>query len=77
MEKIIDKILEYVEPDGEITADSTLKYDCGLTSFDTTCVVGELCEMYGVSDSDINIRKINTVGELYRALEAAAQTVTN
>ena len=77
MEKIIEKILEYVEPDCEITADSTLKYDCGLTSFDTTCVVGELCEAYGVSDSDVNLRKIRTVGELYEALEAAAQTVKN
>lgn len=71
MEKVIEKILEYVEPDGEITGESSLKYDCGLTSFDTTCVVGDLCEMYGVGDGDVNLRKINTVRELYEALEAA------
>ncbi len=74
LEKVIETILEYVEPDEEITGKSTLKYDCGLTSFDTTCVVGELCERFGVSENDINLRKIGTVGELYDALTAAQKT---
>ena len=45
MEKIIEKILEYVEVDGEITAESSLKLDCGLTSFDTTCLIGPQCRI--------------------------------
>ena len=76
LEQVIDKILEYVEPDGEITADSSLKFDCGLTSFDTTCVVGELCEAFDVNESDIDMRRIHTVGELYAALTAAREAVT-
>ena len=73
MEMIIDTILEYVEPDEAITGDSRLKEDCGLTSFDSTCVVGQLCEAYEVSPSDLPLRSIRTVRELYEALEAAAQ----
>ena len=72
METIIETILQYVEPDGEIGGDSSLKYDCGLTSFDSTCVIGDLCARYGVSESDLNVRKIATVRDLYEALEAAA-----
>ncbi len=73
MDKIIDIILNYVEPDSEITGDSLLKQDCGLTSFDTTCVIGELCELYGISDKDLEIRKVKTVADLYEALEKAGK----
>lgn len=72
MEKIIDVILNYVEPEDEITGSSRLKQDCGLTSFDTTCVVGELCELYGVDPSAMDLRAVRTVAELHAALEAAA-----
>ena len=71
MEQIIEKILEYVDPDCEVTADSDLKYDCGLSSFDSTAVIGELCRMYGVKAESLNVRAIKTVGDLYNALEAA------
>lgn len=71
MEKIIDVILNYVEPDDEITGASRLKQDCGLSSFDTTCVIGELCELYGVDSSALDMRAVRTVSELHAALEAA------
>ncbi len=71
MDTIINVILNYVEPDEEITEASTLKHDCGLTSFDTTCVIGELCRIYEVEPSDLDLRSIKTVGELYTALETA------
>ena len=71
MEKIIDIILNYVEPDEEITGNSRLKQDCGLTSFDTTCVVGELCELYGVDSAVLDMRAVRTVEDLHMALEAA------
>lgn len=71
METIVDVILNYVEPDEELSGKSRLKQDCGLTSFDTTCVVGELCEMYGVSPSALDLRAVKTVADLQKALEAA------
>ncbi|MBR0536776.1 MAG: acyl carrier protein [Clostridia bacterium] len=75
MEKIIDVILNYVEPDEEITGSSLLKQDCGLTSFDTTCVIGELCDSYGVDPSALDLRKVKTVKDLQQALETAAAAV--
>lgn len=71
MEHIIERILEYVEPDCEITADSKLRQDCGLTSFDTVSLFGALCREYGVPDDLPEIRRAKTVGELYEALENA------
>lgn len=68
MEKIIQKIFEYVELDGEITADSTLKSDCGLTSFDTVCLIGDLCSEFGVDENTIDMRSLRTVGDLASAL---------
>ena len=68
METLIEKILEYVDPEAPITADSLLKQDCGLTSFDTACLVGELCDLYGVSENDPALNRARTVGELYAAL---------
>lgn len=64
MDKIIETILEFVEPDGEITADSTLRGDCGLSSFDTVCLVDALCREYGKSVDDINVRQCETVQDL-------------
>lgn len=64
MDKIIEKILEYVEPDCELDENSLLKSDCGLTSFDTTCLIGDLCSEYGKDAKEIDLRNIKTVGEL-------------
>ena len=68
METLIEKILEYVDPEGPVTADSLLTQDCGLSSFDSACLVGELCAEYGVSEDDPALVKARTVGELYAAL---------
>lgn len=65
MEKIIETILNYVEPDEEITAESSLKNDCGLTSFDMVCLIDELSAQFGVEVADTEVRKCSTVGELY------------
>ena len=64
MEKIIETILQFVEPDGEITANSTLRGDCGLSSFDTVCLVDALCREYGKNVDDINVRQCETVQDL-------------
>lgn len=71
MEHIIDTILNYVEPDNEITGASLLKQDCGLTSFDTVSLFGELAREYGVPDDLPALRRAKTVQDVYDALEAA------
>ncbi|MBR5411278.1 MAG: acyl carrier protein [Clostridia bacterium] len=64
METIINKILEFVEPEEEITPKSTLKGDCGLTSFDTVCLAEALCKEYGKNVDEINVRTCHTVQDL-------------
>lgn len=73
MEKIISKILEYVEPDCEITGSSLLKADCGLSSFDMLCLVESLCSEYNVDSEKINIRKCRTVADLAEVFCAKAE----
>ena len=60
MDRIIEIILEFVEPEEEITAESTLKGDCGLTSFDTVCLIDE----FGKNVDDIAVRECQTVQDL-------------
>ena len=65
MEHIIETILNYVEPDGEITGDSLLKQDCGLTSFDTVSLYGELTREYGVPENLPALRRaVGMTGEV-------------
>ena len=64
METIIETILEFVEPEEEITAESTLKGDLGLTSFDSVCLLDALCEKFGKNVDEINVRECQTVQDL-------------
>lgn len=64
MNKIIETILNYVEPDEEITMDSKLKADCGLSSFDMICLVEELSTEYNVTVDNAELKKCVTVKDL-------------
>ena len=64
MDRIIDTILEFVEPEEEITAESTLKGDCGLSSFDTVCLLDALCGEFGKNVDEIKVRECQTVQDL-------------
>lgn len=66
-EKVTDAILDYAEPDGELSADSTLRGDCGLASFDLTCLINDLNALFGKSLDASTIRKCDTVGDLAAA----------
>lgn len=68
MDKLIEKILEYVEPDCEITGSSLLKTDCGLSSFDMACLAEELCRANNVDMDKINVRQLRTVADLASAV---------
>lgn len=65
MEELIDLILEYVEPDDEITADSDLRSDCGITSFDMMCLTQELCKRKNVKLGFDDVRACATVRDLF------------
>lgn len=64
METIIETILEFVEPEEEITPASTLKGDCGLTSFDSVCLLDALCDKFDKNVDEISVRECQTVQDL-------------
>lgn len=64
MNKVIEAILNYVEPEEEITLDSKLKGDCGLSSFDMICLVEELSDTFNVTADSVELKKCVTVRDL-------------
>lgn len=64
MKELIDLILEYTDPDGEITAESRLRGDCGLSSFDMMCLTDAINDRYGIKLGFEDMRKCITVGDL-------------
>ena len=64
MNKIIDTILDYVEPDDEITLSSKLRSDCGLSSFDMVCLIEELSKEYDKAVQGEELKKCVTVKDL-------------
>lgn len=71
MEKIIEMILNYVEPDDEITAETSIKDDLGMSSFDLVCFGDELFDEFGVRLTADNFRECDTVGKLAAFVKGA------
>ena len=71
MDKIIDLLLNYVEPDDEITADTKIKSDLGMSSFDLACLANDIRDEMGVSLSAEDFRKYRTVGKLAQYIESS------
>ena len=68
MDKVIELILNYVEPDYEITAETKIKDDLGMSSFDLVCFAEELYDTFGVSFTSEDFRKYDTVGKISKAI---------
>ncbi len=64
MEKLIDLLLNYVEPDEDITAETSIKEDLGMSSFDLVCLAEEIFGEFGVKLTAENFRSCITVGSL-------------
>ncbi len=64
LEKIVDIILNYVEPDDEITPDTRIKSELGMSSFDLVCFGDDLYDEFGVKIGADDFRRCNTVGKL-------------
>lgn len=71
MEKIIEMILNYVEPDDEITAETSIKEDLGMSSFDLVCFGDEIFDEFGVRLTADNFRECDTVGKLADFIKGA------
>ncbi len=75
LNKIVDIILNYVEPDEEITAETRIKGDLEMSSFDLVCFADELHESFGVDLSPDDFRECDTVGLLTEIIEKRSTTV--
>lgn len=71
MEKIIELILNYVEPDDEITADTSIKSGLGMSSFDLVCLAEDIYNEFGVKLNAEVFRNCDTVGELADYIKGA------
>lgn len=69
MEKLIELILNYVEPDEEITADTDIKGGLGLSSFDLVCLAEEIHAEFGVKLNAEVFRDCDTIGKIADYLE--------
>ena len=63
LEKIVDIILNYVEPEDEITPDTRIKSELGM-SFDLVCFGDDLYDEFGVKIGADDFRRCDTVGKL-------------
>lgn len=68
-EKIVNLILDYVEPEEEITLDSGLRSDLELNSFDLVCFCADLEGAFGVVVTSEDIRNCETVKDLIKVVE--------
>lgn len=64
LDKMREIICNYVDvAPGDITEDSSLTDDLGLSSYDIMCVLGDLETEFGVTVNEAEIVDIRTVGE--------------
>ncbi len=72
-EKIVDIILNYVEPDEAVTPETSIKRGLCLSSFDLVCLSDEIYTEFGVTLNAEDFRDCDTVGKLVSYVEAAAK----
>ncbi len=71
MEKLIELILNYVEPDDEITAETDIKSGLGMSSFDLVCLSEEIFDVFGIKLNAEVFRNCDTIGKLADYIEKA------
>lgn len=72
-ERIVSILEEYCEIDGEITRDSALIDDLGLSSLDVINIVAEFEDEFDIEIPDRIIPTLRTVGDIADYLEANAE----
>lgn len=73
LERTVSILKEYCEIDGEITRDSALTDDLGLSSLDVINIVAEFEDEFDIEIPDRIIPTLRTVGDIADYLEANAE----
>lgn len=73
LETVKEIICEYVEVDiDDVTAESSLRYDIGATSFDLMNIAVAIEERFGLRVPDSVLPRIKTVGDIAELLTSEA-----
>lgn len=72
-EKLVDIILNYVDPDEAITAETSIKGGLCMSSFDLVCLSDEVHDEFGVVLNADDFRECDTVGKLVAHIENASK----
>lgn len=68
-EKIVDLLLNYVEPDEEITEQTNIRTELGMSSFDLICFGDDIFSEFGVRLTADDFRNCLVVGKLVEFIE--------
>ena len=68
-ERLIGIIENYVEAD-EIKAEDNFKFDLGMSSFDTVCMVSDIQTEFGIGLTASDFINNKTVGEMSKHIES-------
>lgn len=72
-DKLVDIILNYVEPDEAITPETNIKSDLCMSSFDIVCLSDEIHQEFGVALTADDFRECDTLGKLVSHIEKSAK----
>ena len=72
-DKVVDIILNYVEPDDAITPDTNIKSGLCMSSFDLVCLSDDIHDAFGVVLEADDFRECDTVGKLVSHIENSAE----
>lgn len=73
LETVKEIICEYVEVDeSAVTAEASLRYDIGATSFDLMNIAVAIEERFNLKVPDSALPRIKTVGDIANLLETSA-----
>ncbi len=69
-DKVKEILAQYVEVDlDEVTEDSRLAEDLGLTSFSMMSMMGDFEEKFGITVDETELTEISTVGDVVKYIE--------
>ncbi len=69
-DKVKEILGQYVEVDlDEVTEDSRLAEDLGLTSFSMMSMMGDFEEKFGITVDETELTEISTVGDVVKYIE--------
>lgn len=68
-EKLQEMILQYVQPEGELTEDSRFIEDMGFDSFSVMTLVGDIEDEFDIELDERAVAEVRTLGDMMKYIE--------